>query len=452
MFGAIFLIVGVSFVSWLASEHKLVAKKVDKEIALSIAEAGINYYNWHLAHDDSDYTDGHPGDPLNVNGNYGPYVHDYFNNSGQKIGEYSLEITPPEVGSTIVTVTSTGYTTSSPNTKRVLELKTGKKSLTDYSFLSHAGIWVGENEGTSGKVHSNGGIRFDGTANAKITSAKTTYSCSGTGHGCSGIKPGIWGIGGPSSFWEFPVTPVDFTGITIDLSNLETEANNSNTFYSETGSPKGYHITFKADGSYDIFKVTSLETSVKQWDDEANTWDTIQEQIKNETISETRAIPSSGVIFVEGNVWVDGVVNGKVTLVAAKLPDPGWSNRPDIRINGNLTYIARDGNHKLGLMAQRHILVPRYAPNNLTIDGALLAQTGHVYFRDYWNASIKTNIEVYGGIITHEFWTWTWVNGSNVVVDGYQTTNTIYDGSFNYGPPPFFPTTGEYQKISWKEK
>lgn len=455
VFGAVFLVIGVSLMSWIISQQKLITKKVNKELALQIAEAGIDYYSWHLAHDENDYKDSHDSDSLNGNGNYGPYIHVYYNNSGQEIGEYSLEITPPAVGSTIATINSTGYTRESPSVKRTLKVRVGKRSFADYSFLTDAPIWLGDGEATTGKTHSNNGIRFDDTAHAKITSGVATYDCAGTGHACTGIKPGIWGSGGPTSFWEFPVIPIDFSGVTVDLSVLKSEAQDNGVHYNPAA--QGYHITFKNDGSFDVRRVSQLENTVRQWiEEEPNLgapnyrWRNIPEQIKTETLVANHAIPTNGIVFIEDNVWVDGVVNGKVTLVAAKLPDTGWDNNKDIRINGNITYVARDGNHKLGLLAQRNILVPRYAPSNLVIDGAMLAQKGHVYYRNYASRSSKTNIEVYGSVITNKFWTWSWLEGAGIF-DGYATTNTIYDNTLAFYPPPFFPTTGSLIRLSWEE-
>lgn len=459
IFGAIFLVVGVSFISWLTRENKLVSRKVDKELALQIAEAGINYYTWHLAHDEDDYTDNHPGDPLNGNGNYGPYIHEYFDSANIKIGEYSLEITPPQNGSTIVTIHSTGYTVEYPNIKRTTVIRVGKKSFSDFSFLTHEPIWIGVGEATSGKIHSNGGIRFDDTANAAVTSAVASYDCVAAGHSCSSNpQPGIWGSGGPASFWDFPVAQVDFSGVVADINDLQAEAIANGVYYDDTA-PRGYHVTFKNNGTFDVRRVNNTGPNVWQYVIEESACRNIPEQIQIEGPATNHPIPSNGLIFFEDNVWIDGIVNGKVTLVSASLAaaalpysDPG---NTDVRINGNINYIARDGNHKLGIIAQRNIFIPKYAPANLTIDAALLAQKGHAFYRQYIGcsmASVKTNIEVYGTIITNKFWTWSYVNGSGVVVDGYQTTNTMYDNDLTFDPPPFFPTTGGYLRLSWEEE
>jgi len=137
--------------------------------------------------------------------------------------------------------------------------------------------------------------------------------------------------------------------------------------------------------------------------------------------------------------------------VAATLPAQATKYR-SIIINSNLVYSARDGNHILGLIAQKDVKVPRHAPNNLTIDGFMLAQNGRV-FRNYYNSPVvKSSIEVYGGILTNQTWTWTWVNGSGTTIDGYASTTSIYDPLATFSPPPSFPTSGEYTFISWGEE
>jgi hypothetical protein len=107
-------------------------------------------------------------------------------------------------------------------------------------------------------------------------------------------------------------------------------------------------------------------------------------------------------------------------------------------------------------MAQQDILVPLYSESDLIIDGALLAQNGHVfryyYYPSYYPAdTIKTRIETYGTIITNTMWTWSWVNSSDTIISGYQSSSTNYDPNLYYSPPPYFPTQDDYTFISWEE-
>src|SRR3989344_9461864 len=100
----VFSLVTPPIISWTVLTSKVIRTTGDKEQALQIAEAGINYYQWHLAHYPNDYQDGslQPG----------PFVHDYTDFDTQEIiGYFSLVITPPVAGSTIVTIQSTAWTT-----------------------------------------------------------------------------------------------------------------------------------------------------------------------------------------------------------------------------------------------------------------------------------------------------------------------------------------------------
>jgi Tfp pilus assembly protein PilX len=58
---------------------------IGRQQALHIAEAGVNYYLWHMAHNAGDYKDGNttPATP-DANLGYGPYAHDYVDANTQK--------------------------------------------------------------------------------------------------------------------------------------------------------------------------------------------------------------------------------------------------------------------------------------------------------------------------------------------------------------------------------
>ena len=128
-----------------------------------------------------------------------------------------------------------------------------------------------------------------------------------------------------------------------------------------------------------------------------------------------------------------------------------------IIINGNIDYA--DSNSVLGLIAQKDILIPLYSPDNLTVKAAMLAQKGHVfrYYYPNWSAEpyrtygIRNKITTLGSIITNTLWTFTWVDGGGAAVSGYRTTEMAYDPNLTYNPPPYFPTSGEYEFLNWEE-
>ena len=70
VFSAVFVMLFSGLVGFIYLQHKQSVQKVSWNEALGIAEAGLNYYRWHLAHDPDDLQDG-VGSP-------GPYEHEYF--------------------------------------------------------------------------------------------------------------------------------------------------------------------------------------------------------------------------------------------------------------------------------------------------------------------------------------------------------------------------------------
>lgn len=431
-----------------ASQLRLSRSSANKELAFHIAEAGVNYYQWHLAHFPSDYADGSGAVGCNP---CGPYVHDYVDfDTGLVVGRYSISITPPPLGTTVVTIVSTGYTLVNPNVKRIITVRYGIPSLAQYAFLSNSDMWIGDTESVSGQLFSNGGIRFDGTGNAPIQSAKSTYTCTYT-FGCSPsqTKPGIWGSAPAStqSYWKFPQPNIDFSSMTSDLATIKSLAQTGG-LYLAPSSTQGYSLVFNSNGTVTVYKVNTLQSNPNQSDVNGVTH-TEYVDYNTRTLQFTQSLPTNGVIYVEDKTWVEGVVAGRVTVAAATLPyNP--STAPTIYIPNNITYLAKDSANSLGLIAQKDIIVTYHAPNTLEIDAALIAQNGSAQFL-YSAGNIKTSIAVYGSTASFGVWTWSWVNGSGSITSGYTNTNSVYDANLLYGPPPKFPlTTSGYQQMSWQ--
>ena len=97
----------------------------NREQAFQAPEAGIDYYRWHLAHAPSDYQDG--------TGVAGPYVHAVKDRSGNTVGQFSLDITAPILGSTLVKIKSTGSSSLDPSYIRKIESQVAKPSIAKYS-------------------------------------------------------------------------------------------------------------------------------------------------------------------------------------------------------------------------------------------------------------------------------------------------------------------------------
>lgn len=435
IFGAIsFSLIVVGVAGYAVFENHASGYKHNREMAFQIAEAGANYYRWHLAHAKDDYHDGQGEESV------GPYVHEYTDKSGNLVGYFSLNIIPPLTGSTVVTIESTGWVKNQENSKRTLRVRIGFPSLVDYAFLTNSDVWIGNDEEVHGKFHANGGIRFDGTTDAPITSAVPNYICK-IFHGCGNQEqPGIWGDGGPDDYWSFPVPAKDFDAITSKLAQIRTGADESGLYLTSSGK-EGWRLQFVADGTVQVSKVNTTDCyKGKDIGDNKYYWFCIDAKTYGDVT--TYPIPENGYIYIEDNVWVDGVVNGRAVV--------GTSAGNSVIINGNITYADKDGTDVLGLIGEQNILIPYNSPENLEIDAAVVAQKGATK-RYYYPGDTKDSILIYGAIISANIWTWSWTSGGSEVVSGYENTVSTYDANLTYSPPPGFPVGSEYNLISWEE-
>jgi len=455
VFGTVFLIMAAGLVGFLAFQMKENQKIAAHHLAFQIAEAGLNFSRWRLSHSPEDF---------NFSG-----IYDYRDPEGSVIGHYQLEITSSTACEPGVKIFSIGWKKGFEEIKRKLQIIYVKTSLAKYSFLTNSNVWFGEDEELKGPFHSNGGIRMDGAQNSLSTSAKETYIC-GIEHGCNFLNcsypcswitegcqcPGIWGggEGEEKGLWEFPVSSIDFNRIIQDLALLKTEAETTGIYLPESDQ-YGYHLKFESNGRLEISKVTKLKPQV--WGYDGQRWVYESNDIETKTHYESYSLPAEcGPIFIEDNIWVEGDINGRITVVAAKLPETPASLKKII-ISNNINYIGE--NSVLGLIAQKDILIPLYSPNNLEIKAAMLAQKGHVFryyyprwpFEPYRTYAIREYIETYGSIITNTIWTFTWVDWMGRVVSGYRKTEMVYNENLTYSPPPYFPVSSEYEIIKWQE-
>jgi hypothetical protein len=439
----IIIIYGLLFILGLQLDFN--NRQLASERALDIAEAGANYYKWHLAHAPDDFKDGtgNPGSP-------GPYVHDYKDPQGAIIGQYSLEITAPINGSSIVTIESTGWTSQYPKIKRTIKAQYGIPSMAEFSFLSNASSWYGSGITVNGKVHSNNGIRMDGTNTSTVSSYKTSYLCgSETGCSPSQTKPGVWGAGGDKGLWKFPSNYVDFDSISFDFSSMRQSAIDHGLRLPASGA-KGYHLLFLNDGTVRVNKVNS--TSYINGYSVTSGCVRLYQTITSESLYGNYNVADKPIIFAEDDLWVEGTVKGKVTVAAVRFPIP---NNAYIWIPNNIVYAAYDGTNSLGLIAQTDIYFTKNIPNYFNVDAVLMAQKGTIIRHGYFSwcggssGAVKQQLTIYGSVMS--FYKSYWNFGSSPD-SGFRVRVINYDANVLYVPPPYFPTLGQYKFISWTEE
>ncbi len=478
VFGGVALVVIGGLIAFAAANIRLGQRIVRSEQAFQMAEAGLEYYRWHLAHAPGDYTDG--------TGNPGPYEKEFYDKDGNLLGTFSLDIIAPPPGSTLVEIISTGISEEDQDARRSILSRLAIPSFGNFAVAANDFMRFGEGTEVFGPIHSNDGIRFDGLAHNIVTSALTSFD--DPGHDDPGSEKHEFGVhthvnpppgSGVSSSGlsserstnpvparpdvfvagrSFPAPEVQFSNITADVEQIKEDAEDGGLYFGESGY-EGYRVVLKINGSFDLYRVNSVRSSCG-----SPSW-----SINSTTFLGNYEFPENGLMFFDDHIWVEGQIDeARITIAAADIPSSGsWWNPSEpksITINNDLLYINYDGTDVIALIAEDDINVGLYSEDDLRIDAALIAKNGRVGRHSYSSPSCGSNrfkdmITLYGTIITNEQYGFTWTGNNNYncggglwISSGYCNRNIIYDAFLLYSPPPYFPETEDFHEvIFWKE-
>lgn len=454
VFAGIMILIFSGTSGLIFTRHRLQVKKVEKELALQMAEAGLNYYKWFLSHYPNDLQDG--------TGGAGPYEHEYSDPEGGAVGKFSLEIAGNTQCNSVtsVDITSTGWSYKEPLIKRKLKAKYSRPSVAEFAYIIDDNVWAGADREIKGKYHSNGGIRMDGENDSLVTSALETWNCTPS-FGCTSpyeVKPGVFGAGGGYQLWQFPAEQINFTGLTVNLDQMKTAAQNYGVYLpppADIGYPSGlgYHVIFRNNGTFDVYVVTRLNR-VRSYSSEQGThWS--YEVISQESFYQNYVAPSGcGLIFVEDDLWVEGEVKGKITIASADLITPNVD--ANVILDGNITYTALDGSDGLLVLGENNVSIPLYSPNQMELRGIFMAQKGR-FGRDHYTSTYspwhdRQKLKVNGSIVSKKRVGTQWIYGDGSFASGYRERENTYDRKLMTSPPPLTPySDDEYSFVKWEE-
>ena len=188
--------------------------------------------------------------------------------------------------------------------------------------------------------------------------------------------------------------------------------------------------------------------------------------------TETQALPN-GVIYCTGNITSlkgvvadNRVVSGEIDKRMAMTIATDVTNGKDITITDDLTYYttpdktqpASDSDNlragTLGLVAE-DIKISSSAPRYLEIDAVCLAggrdtSAGSFYVQNWDSRQPTGTLSVLGGIIQKARGPVGTFNSSTGNMTTGFAKNYSYDPRLAEDPPPYFPTTGTYERLSWR--
>lgn len=484
-------VIFTGLIQFVVSQLKYSLYVVPREQSLHIAEAGVYFYRWYLAHNVEGRTATQvetfwSGNPLGVDDNQDgdcddadlsiddadidgdgdidgddsdgteAYVVDF-----EDYGRFSICVTRPPVYSTIVTITASGWTNQRPTLVRTVSARLRKPSWSENAILANAATRLSAGTEVYGPMHVNGGFRFDGVAHNVVSSSVTCYDdpdTTGVNDPCE--QPGVW------TSWAaeynttlasdvflagktFPVTATDFDNVTANF-NLMREIATTNLLYWGTQG-KGRLIELGVPSANQM-----RVTRVQQYNASTYEITNLQQSDVDDVL-----IPDFGVVYVEDNVWVVGTLpSGKQLTIAAHHSDAGETPSIFLGMDDIFYEAGADSSTVLGLAAEGSVSILRDAEGSLSaasgtdletlhIDGALLAQTGNVGWSSpngvSWN-TYKDTIEIFGAIATNTRMGFGYSSGT-----GYANRNLIFDNSLLQYPPPLFPTGDSYLIDQWAE-
>lgn len=304
---------------------------------------------------------------------------------------------------------------------------------------------------------------MDGENKSLVTSARATWTCTGS-FGCNPTNPNAPGVfttaNGDPALFSFPVPPFDFNGITVDLAAIKDLANAEGLYFDKAPSGLGYHVVLNG-ATMQVYDVISLDT--------VQAYDLIQGWHNEDSIilpggeslvtGSPFTIPTDcSVIFFEDTIWVEGTVQGKVTIAAADLQNP--NAQEDVWLPGNIQYAVLDGSDGLLLLAQRNNLISLDSPEDMALQGIFIAQTGRFGRNHYSESRLpamydpfakQNSLQIFGTVVSNGRVGTKWISGGTFS-SGYNTRETIFDPEQTSFPPPFLPATSpQFQLSGWEE-
>jgi hypothetical protein len=447
---SVFFIILGSFVSYIVTQSQVVNFRYEQTRATDIAESGLNYYKWYLAHYPNDLTDG------NGAGATGPFVHTFADPEGGDIGEFALSIASTTYCGEItsIDITSVGHTYNNPEAKSIVHGRYARPTIASYSMVTNSGIYYASAGTVSGPVHSNQGIKMNKAHNSVISSGQTSWTCDST-YGCSpsqtvdGVYTTQPTVSNPALF-AFPVPPIDFNAITVNLAAMQDKAENvSGAIYIPPSTKSGYHLNFNGN------QLVVRKVNSKSNEPNGKAWGWYYNQMNGTSPYGTYTIdPSCPVVFVEDDVWLEGNITGKVTVAAADVDTPGKD--PSIFLNGNITYNTQDTG--LLAVAEKDVLIGFDVPENLILQGIFIAQTGYFGRYDYSDTAIpggfaqhklKDSLTLHGTVVSANR---AGYNYGSPLRSGFINVISTYDTSQVYSPPPYTPkATDVYTFFNWRQ-
>jgi len=180
---------------------------------------------------------------------------------------------------------------------------------------------------------------------------------------------------------------------------------------------------------------------------------TVKEGSKPDSVVNLSTYAPNGALVVnQGNVHIQGVFTGQLTIAAQT---GGSANKGKVYLDSSVTYahdpLSGPSNDILGICADDSIVITKNwnnsaANNGISIQAALFSMNKGVGAEQYDKGILRGTIRLLGGISQYQR-----AAVGTIGATGYSKSYR-YDERLMNQSPPFFPTTGSYEILSWYER
>jgi hypothetical protein len=196
-----------------------------------------------------------------------------------------------------------------------------------------------------------------------------------------------------------------------------------------------------------------------------NVWQNENNIINGRTFLGNYTIPATcPLIFAEDKLWLEGVLNQKVSIATASTTNPGPTY--SIILQDNITYATSSAG--LLAVAQQDALIGVDVPNDMTLNGIFIAQNGR-FGRNFYCSSdaycssgdrlpagyrtfaFRNSLTMMGTVVSNGRVGTRWTSNGNWT-SGFDERYNTYDANLVDNPPPLTPhTSDDYSFVEWRD-
>jgi hypothetical protein len=164
--------------------------------------------------------------------------------------------------------------------------------------------------------------------------------------------------------------------------------------------------------------------------------------------------PNGALMVNGGNIRIKGKFTGQLTISAQS---NGVANKGKVYIDSSVNYVhdplTGSSNDLLGICAEDSVVITDNTNNRngIDIEGSVFSLNKGMGAEHYSSGSPRGRINLLGGVSQQQRAAVGTIDGSGNVVTGYSKSYRYDDRLMNQSPP-FFPTTGSYEILSWYER